>query len=104
MARIDKNKAKDRLGNVPEDKVFWVNDGKVLRNLKDIPAALVDMSEETFKYHVNKDKNDFKNWISDVVGDEKLARSIARTRSKEMMLRKLDKRINKLESLTNLNK
>ena len=99
MARTGKNRAKDILSNVPEDKVFWANDGRVLRNLKDLPAALVDMSNEAFKYHVNEDKNDFKNWILDVVRDEKLAKSIAKTKSKEVLLRKLDKRIYQLESL-----
>ena len=103
MARIGKKNAKDILSNVPEDKVFWVNDGRVLSNLRDLPAALVDMENDAFIHHVNKEKNDFKNWISDAVGDEKLAKSIAKTKSKEVLLRKLDKRINQLESLVNLN-
>lgn len=99
MSKISKKKAKDFLNDSPEDKVFWVNDGRVLRNLRDLSAVLVDMGNDTFSCHVNKDRNDFKNWISDVIGDKKLAGGIAKTKSREVLLRKLDKRINQLESL-----
>ena len=99
MSRMNKENAKNILSNVPEDKIFWVNDGRILRNLNDLSSALADISEETFIYHVNKEKNDFKNWISEVVGDKKLANGIAKAKSKEHMLNKVNKRINQLESL-----
>ena len=99
MPRINKENAKNILSNVPEDKIFWVNDGRILRNLNELSSALADISEETFIYHANKEKNDFKNWISDVVGDKKLADDIAKTKSKEHILNKVNKRINQLNSL-----
>ena len=53
-----------------------------------------------FTYHVNKEKNDFKNWVSDVVGDKKLANDIDKPKSKEHILNKVNKRISQLNSLT----
>ena len=100
MARMNKENAKNILGNVPEDKVFWLNDGRVLRNLQELSAALADISEETFAYHVNNEKNDFRSWIEYVVGDKKLANGIAKIKSKKLMLKKVDKRLNQLNSLT----
>ena len=97
MPRKNKQESMKILNNVPEDKVFWVNDGKVLRNLKDLSAALDDMSKETFKYHVNKDKNDFKNWVEFVVGDKKLANGIGKLKSRTALLRKVDRRISQLK-------
>ena len=99
MLRISKNNAKAILSNVPEDKVFWVCDGKVLRNLQELSTALAGMSEETFKYHLNKDKNDFKNWILDVIGDKKLAADISKAMTRGALIKKLNRRISQLESL-----
>ena len=101
MSRMNKEDAKNILGNVPEDKVFWLNDGKVLKNLQELSAALADVSEETFAYHANKEKNDFKNWVNEVLGDKKLADNISRVKSRQFMLNKVNKRLNQLNSLTN---
>lgn len=98
IMRASKKGAEKILSNVPDEKAFYVNDGKVLRNIRDLPGALVDMAENTYSFHVNKEKNDFRNWIDEVVGDKKLARELSRTRSKDVFLRKLDRRINQLES------
>jgi len=99
MSRINKENAKNILSNVPEDKVFWVNDGRVLRNLQDLSSALANISEETFAYHVNNEKNDFGNWVNGIISDKKLANEIAKTKSKGNMLSRVNKRINQLNSL-----
>lgn len=96
---MNKESAKNILGNVPEDKVFWVNDGRTLRNLQELSLALANMNEETFRYHVNKEKNDFRNWVKDVIKDEKLANDIAKIKSKKLMLERINKKINQLQSL-----
>ena len=64
------------LSNVPEDKVFWLQNGTKIRNLKELLVSLRTMREEAFISHVNKDKNDFKEWTKHVVKDEKLAKDI----------------------------
>ncbi len=73
MAEVTRSVARKWLSDVPEDKRFWVHDGPVLKDLDELGEALRDMNEETFRYHLNEAKNDFSNWVRDVIGDEKLA-------------------------------
>jgi hypothetical protein len=42
-------------------------------------VALAEMSEDTFRYHASREKNDFSSWIRDVIGDETLAGELAKT-------------------------
>ena len=64
------------LRDVPQDKVFWCNDGRVVKNLSELVVALQQMSDETYSHHVTGDKNDFSNWVRDVIGDVNLARDM----------------------------
>ena len=65
MAKMTKTVAQGMLGDVPQDKRFWCSDGRVLKNLPELEVALKEMSEETFRYHSNKAKNDFSMWVKD---------------------------------------
>jgi hypothetical protein len=73
MVAVSKPVAKSRLGNVPEEKRFWVVDGKYLSNLEELKAALEAMSVETYLVHCNESKSDFSVWVKEVIGDDKLA-------------------------------
>jgi len=84
MYRIGKNGAravrvlttavsKSCLSDVAADKVFWCHDGRVMKNLDELGAALREMSEDTFRYHVTVDRNDFSKWVEDVIGDRELS-------------------------------
>jgi hypothetical protein len=61
------------LADVADDKRFFCQDGCVIKNLTELVDCLDHMTEEVFYHHVTSDKNDFSNWIRDVLGDEKLA-------------------------------
>jgi len=61
------------LSDVAADKVFWCHDGRVMKNLDELGAALREMSEDTFLYHVTVDRNDFSKWVEDVFGDHELS-------------------------------
>jgi hypothetical protein len=76
MATVSKSMAKARLGDVPKEKRFWCHDGRFLKNLEELRAALEQMTEETYRYHSNETKTDFSNWVRDVIGEEKLARDL----------------------------
>ena len=65
--------SKSCLSDVATDKVFWCHDGRVMKNLDELGAALREMSEETFQYHVTADRNDFSKWVEDVIGDHELS-------------------------------
>ncbi len=86
------------LGDVPPDKVFWCHDGRVMKNLAELAAALLEMSEETFCYHVTKDKNDFHNWVRDVIGDVTLAKELQRTATRATAARKVELRLARLRA------
>ncbi|HLD89308.1 MAG TPA: DUF5752 family protein [Candidatus Nanoarchaeia archaeon] len=70
------------LANVPIDKVFWICDGRILKNIYELNDALQTMTDDTFYYHVNKEKNDFASWIRDVMGGRKLAAELAKARNR----------------------
>lgn len=73
----EKQVAAKLLANVPDEYVFYCNDGQVFRNMAELNNGLNKMSDETFSYHSNRDKCDFSNWLKDVVGDKELARDLA---------------------------
>ena len=87
------------LADVEPKKCFWVNNGPVIRNLHELERAIEHMSDETFRYHINKEKNDFANWIRDVLIDDKLADNTQKTESKDKILKKIRARIKFLEKI-----
>jgi hypothetical protein len=98
IVKISKEEAKRRLGDVPDDKRFWCHDGKNIKNIKELRKALIDMSDETFHYHSGEGRNDFSKWIRDVVGDDKLAGDLSKTRSRIQASQAVAQRISFLES------
>jgi len=80
------------------DKVFWCHDGRVMKNLDELAAALREMSEETFRYHVTGDKNDFSNWVRDVIGDVTLAKDLQKATTRTASARNVEMRLSWLRS------
>lgn len=72
--------------NADEQSSFWVNNGPILRNLKDLKDALLNMNKETFGYHVNKEKNDFAVWVKDALKNNALAKKLSKTKTIENMI------------------
>lgn len=64
---------------------FWIYNGQVLRNLKDLNAAFETMNPEQFAYHVTKDKNDFANWVEFVLMDPILAGKLRSFKTQKTM-------------------
>ncbi len=56
------------------------------------------MSFETFHYHVNPYKNDFANWVNDVIGDKILADELRKVKTRKSMARHVRMRIKQLEA------
>ncbi len=59
-----------------EDKAFVLKDGRLLKNLKELADALEHMSEDVFSHHVNSGRNDFSNWVRDVLNESELAEDL----------------------------
>ena len=72
-----KEQAEKLLAKVPEEYVFWCQGGRIFRDMKELAEGLVAMSDETFAYHSNSQKNDFSEWVRNIIQDEKLASDLA---------------------------
>jgi hypothetical protein len=97
IAKVNKEEAKRRLGDVPDDKRFWCHDGKPIKNLRELRKALIEMSDETFHYHLGGGRNDFSKWIREVVGDDKLAEDFSKTKSRMQASQTVAEKISFLE-------
>jgi hypothetical protein len=98
MVGINKSVAKVRLGNVPEEKRFWSNDGRYLSNLEELKTALEEMTDETYMFHSNETKSDFSKWVGEVIGDDKLAADLARSATRLWAAKSVADRIKFLKS------
>ncbi|MCK4592124.1 hypothetical protein KAT63_01640 [Candidatus Parcubacteria bacterium] len=90
-----KTKEKLNLINAKDESCFWINNGPVLKNLKDLKESLLIMSKETFSYHVNKEKNDFAAWIKEALEDSALANKLAKTKTLKPTIKAVEDRLKK---------
>ena len=65
--------AKSISKKVSDDKVFFLIDGTTISSLKELVDTFDRMSDDIYYYHVTNDRNDFSNWVRDVLKMEKLA-------------------------------
>jgi len=98
MSGIVKLDAAKLLARVPEEYVFWCQDGHVLRDINELGEALASMSDETFAFHSNAEKNDFANWVRDIIGDEKLARDLTKSHNRTQAAKKVVERVDFLKA------
>jgi hypothetical protein len=70
------------LEKVPSGYVFYCHDGTIFEDVNELAAGLATMSDETFAYHSNLEKQDFSNWVRDVIGDKQLATDLVRATSR----------------------
>lgn len=98
MDKITKAIASQWLADVPPEKQFWRSDGRSFKNLSEFQAALGEMGENTFRDHANETKNDFTNWVRDVIGDEKLARDLLKCKTQAQATKVVADRIAWLRS------
>ena len=94
---ITKDEARRYLSDAHPDQCFWVNNGQILKNLEELANALPEINEDTYKHHVNEEKNDFSKWINAVIGDQKLANDLLSSRNKDSTLKKVRNRLNSLK-------
>jgi hypothetical protein len=76
LLAMTKAVSKSSLSDVAADKVFRCHDGRVIKNLDELGVALREISDDTFRYHVTADKNDFSKWVEDVIGDHELSAAL----------------------------
>ena len=54
-------------------KYFYFCNDKSARNITQFITVVKKLNDEEFNNHVNSEKNDFYNWVNDVIGDKELA-------------------------------
>lgn len=67
---------------VPDDKVFWLKDGRSLNSLHMLKEELPVMADEIFDHHVNDDRNDFAVWVQDCMNEIELADRMKKAKNK----------------------
>lgn len=64
----------------PEEKCFWTTDGQILKNLDELQLAFGTMGDEVFLHHVTKEKNDFADWVEQVLADSACAAALRKSK------------------------
>jgi len=97
-AKIERTIVELWLRDVPQDKAFWFRDGRTASNLAELASALREIREETFEHHVLGDRNDFSNWVKDVIGDVTLANQLQKAATQASAARRLEMRLDWLKA------
>jgi len=74
------------------EPTFRASSGREIRSVLEL-ASMIEEDRDFFNYHVNGTKNDFANWIKDVVKDDILAFHLFGTQDYDETLRILEQRI-----------
>lgn len=85
--KIIKKKARVEDKFVVSELAFYSCDNSVYYSLKELSNGLENMSNDTFNFHVNDLKNDFKNWIKYVYKELELSRSVSKAKDAKDMKR-----------------
>ena len=99
MGEIIKQEAQKLLSNVNQEYVFWRHDGQTITNLKELQVSLAAMSNNTYRYHSNEEKQDFSNWVRDIIGDQVLANDLQNAKSRPKALNIVKARVILLKGL-----
>lgn len=78
--RVTKKKA--AIKQAPQDKVFFLIDGRTLRDIKELADSLDEMADHVYYHHVTEERNDFAQWIHDVFKDAELAEKLRESTGK----------------------
>lgn len=84
---------KKELINADDSSLFWVNGNGALRNLKELAESLSSMSDETYAYHANAEKNDFASWVKEILMDGKLATDLKKAKNRAAAAKKVEARL-----------
>lgn len=88
------------LSEVHPEKEFKLHLGASIKSLYELSEALDIMNEASFKHHVTEHKNDFANWIRDVLEDKRLAHQIEKKKNIKDVNAAVKLRIKELERMT----
>ena len=89
------HRKKKSMSILPE-RCFWIHYGPIVSDLRELREALKkDITDEQFKHHVSKDKNDFAVWTHDTLQDKSCALALRKTRTQKGTIRALTECLSK---------
>jgi len=92
--------ARKALADVPGSNLgFWFCNGTIAKNVYEFVSTIESCDKGVFEYHVNSEKNDFYNWILNVLGDDILAKRVKKEADQKKFAKKIRRRIKELEKL-----
>jgi len=68
-----------------QGKEFHLADGTSINSVASLANKLRIISDATFNYHVNSNKNDFANWVDHVYGNKALANEMKKAKTREWL-------------------
>ncbi len=81
VKKTAKKSAKKELVYADNQKSFWMVDGQILNSLVALRDALDEMESEVYSYHAGAARNDFANWVSEVLADAKCASELQKAKT-----------------------
>lgn len=91
--------AKNILRELKPEEYFFVHDGAVIRDIRELPAALKKMDEFSFRYHHNPQIDDFANWIRFLSDDLEFVAKIKKCLTKDEMIKVVEQEISSVEKV-----
>ncbi len=78
---------------------FNIYMGPSIKNLQELADALEIMDEDIFEHHVTKDRNDFSNWVNNIICDTELSKELLNAKTKEKTFEAVSQRVKQLKKL-----
>lgn len=68
---------------IPPRQYFILRNGQPIKSLHDLMEAITYIDDATFNHHVGEYRNDFANWVGDIIGNTELAQEIRSAKDRE---------------------
>ncbi len=62
------------------ERCFWVHNGPVLSDLIELRDVLKEIRDEVYAHHVDGQKNDFADWVENVLAEPELAKALRKAK------------------------
>ncbi len=85
------------LSNVSDFESFWFCNNTVASSLEELSKLLLEIDDTTFRYHLHKNKNDYEDWIKNIIGDEEFSKEISRVKTRVTLSKKIEERVDFLK-------
>ncbi|MBI5388822.1 hypothetical protein HZB01_00405 [Candidatus Woesearchaeota archaeon] len=65
------------------EQYFYLHDGRTLKDLQELTAALETMDADLFRFHCNEERNDFAAWVRGVFHASAIADAMQHAQNRE---------------------